>query len=208
MARNKQIRNPKRWPPDKKLAETGYVKQLFDRIMSKKDRVSKRMANGKPIMDYRKPAVLSGKKENIDVEVLKIAESAVGVYKSKDCEVYVVSADLDFHVAEALRGEEHVWSGRDESLERLLSGIYVLFPKNKASQFKKKVKVTDMNVSELMAELERKKVKEMEYVKPRLPAADVTPEEVAAAHDPANIERERAEEEALNIQKSVGEIRA
>ena len=48
MPKNK-LKQPRRWPPDKKLATTGYVKTLFDRIMSKKDCVVKRTSAGKPV---------------------------------------------------------------------------------------------------------------------------------------------------------------
>lgn len=196
----KQDRVPNRWPPDRLLASTGFVKELYDRIRSKKDRVSKRMANGKPIFDFRLPTQLSGLVAKIDDEVRRISDTAIGHYESKDCEVFIVLVDEGMACAEAIKDGSHLWSHSAESAEQLIRTIYNLFPAGKETRVTPKNNVDEMTPEELENALKRKKVQKVAKSPDlNLPSAKISAEEIKAAQDPEVIAREKAQEEQKEI---------
>jgi len=202
-------KKPTRWPADQTLANSGFVKRLYDRILSKKDRVSKRLPNGRAVMDYRKPTILKGVNDGpnvswskaIDADVREMSDSAIGYYRSDDCEVYIVSVAHNVHVAEALKDNMHIWSTKKGNLESLLREVYTVFPKDKPTEYKMKTDPTVMDSNDLEHLLKRKKVEEREESGPNMdpPSADVSPEEIAAAHNPAVIAADKAQEEVKEI---------
>lgn len=149
-----------KFPPDMALAKFGLVKQLYERVRERKDKIVDRAANGKAIYGYREVLELSPE-DDLETQLIVMEECAHAIYKeSKDTVVYLVSADAEKHVAEAFIDGKSVWSVEHRTARALVEDVFRTFPKGKKADIKPPSNPDSMEIKDLQRLIDRKKLEE------------------------------------------------
>lgn len=158
-------------PSEMKLVQQRRIKDLFERIYKRKDRIVERTQRGKAVLGYRVVTQFTGDKGKLDSELRSLEETALGIYETKDVTVFVIRVDQDIHVAEALNKEtaESLWTAKEQSLKALMLAVYQNFPIDGPMAFNPEKSAREMELKELKEALIRKQA-ELEAQEPHVTA--------------------------------------